>query len=299
MLGVHSAWAQSPSIHWYVGFASKDRSQVLVQIDTRALPSNTDLRNVAVYIGYLDATDDLLGGSRLEISDADHPALLAGHVYVRNFPSAYAQATRLEGYSLRSSYGAGGMLYDLHMAQSKSGAVRFGFPSGVAAGAPVDVSGASAVEHLQAASIRTRALELPGSGVKNANRRIGPFCCTGETATVLDANGQAVGYVYVFGFSGGVNLGGRAAVRTANVLVSGPRADDVADQATSQVDFSAASWQEGTAVRVQAGRLTYVVTLTNADIVLVGNERAFDLESLHAHVEVQWPDSKLTRSLRR
>lgn len=63
---------------------------------------------------------------------------------------------------------------------------------------------------------------LPGDGQKNKNRTIGPFCCTGETATIQTSKGVPVGYIYFYDFDGGYNLSPTKSVATSiKVLVSG------------------------------------------------------------------------------
>jgi hypothetical protein len=45
--------------------------------------------------------------------------------------------------------------------------------------------------------------------VRNNNDTIGDFCCTGETATIRTAQGTPAGFIYFYGFSGGITDGKR------------------------------------------------------------------------------------------
>ena len=47
---------------------------------------------------------------------------------------------------------------------------------------------------------------MPGDGAPNNNSSIGPFCCTGSTATIEAADGSAAGYIYYADFTYGTMM---------------------------------------------------------------------------------------------
>ena len=57
-------------------------------------------------------------------------------------------------------------------------------------------------ESNQTSSILNSDLELPADGVDNNNRYIGPFCCTGVTATIEHIDGYPIAYVYFMAWDG-------------------------------------------------------------------------------------------------
>ena len=125
---------------------------------------------------------------------------------------------------------------------------------------------------------------FPGGGVRNANRQIGPFCCTGETVTIADIFGEPVGYIYFFDFAGGRNVGpNRSTATSVGILLSyvpPGRAPVV-----SRVSFDAAGWRPGTTRTLRVGDMTFVVAI-HAAIDTSAGDSAFDMQSLRATVRV-------------
>jgi hypothetical protein len=66
-------------------------------------------------------------------------------------------------------------------------------------------------------SIAEQNLRVPGAGVRNNNDTIGDFCCTGETATIRTAQGTPAGFLYFYGFSGGITDGKRSAASASTL----------------------------------------------------------------------------------
>jgi len=54
--------------------------------------------------------------------------------------------------------------------------------------------------------LESTTFEFPGAGKRNNNGTIGDFCCTGETTTIRTAQGAPIGFIYFYGFSGGINF---------------------------------------------------------------------------------------------
>lgn len=79
---------------------------------------------------------------------------------------------------------------------------------------------------------------LPADGVRNDNKMIGPFCCTGRTITVQDRRGRPVGYVYFFAWEGqAYNVGPAASIfPSVKVLLAGLQ--DLSDPASPLVESS-------------------------------------------------------------
>ncbi len=129
-----------------------------------------------------------------------------------------------------------------------------------------------------------RSFEFPGDGQRNNNLSIGPFCCTGETATVTKTDGTAVGYIYYYGFEDAVNLpGGGSAARIIRVLVSGEANDQPdAQQVQNSVAFAAGDAVAGATRSVTVGLLTYTATLTRAPL----NGGRFDMGAFAVTVKV-------------
>ncbi len=128
---------------------------------------------------------------------------------------------------------------------------------------------------------------FPGDGQRNQNQAIGPFCCTGETATVATTGGTPVGYIYFYDFQDAVNVSGaESAARIVRILVSG--ASDFADPSGSQVrqaiEFIAG--KKGSGRTVVAGQLRFTATLERARLLKDAGSR-FDMGSLVIRVDVE------------
>jgi len=137
--------------------------------------------------------------------------------------------------------------------------------------------------------IANPSFSLPVDGVPNANGYIGPFCCTGVTVTVDGTDGSALGYVYFFGFTNGVNApDDMSYAQDLSILISGvPSIDDPsAPQVTGEIDFAASAMQAGVSKSGQTGALLYRVTLTHVDIEPVDGQPYYDMGTLTVSVDV-------------
>lgn len=109
---------------------------------------------------------------------------------------------------------------------------------------------------------------LPEQGKSNNGGTIGPFCCTGETATLLNQGGKPLGYAYFFGWKGqAFNSSHGAYYPDLQLLVSG--ATDASDPSSSQVqneiDFTAAELKPGFSRTTKAGGLAFTATVESVD----------------------------------
>ncbi len=134
--------------------------------------------------------------------------------------------------------------------------------------------------------LRKTSFAFPGGGEKNNNQAIGPFCCTGETATVASADGQPLGYIYFFGWQGqAYNQGNTSVAPSVEILVSG-----LADLSNPRSPMEKASVlflasDGGTRKTVRAGGLSFEVSL-EAQSLPFNNQRYFDMSSIKATVDV-------------
>jgi hypothetical protein len=131
--------------------------------------------------------------------------------------------------------------------------------------------------------------ELPADGQPNQNHAIGPFCCTGVTATVRAPDGQAIGYIYFFGFDQGYQVGATAYAMQARILISG--AVDLAQpsgQMQSEVDFQASEMAIGASRSASAGALSFAVTIAAVDLVDFSAQPYYDMGTFRVSVDVTW-----------
>ncbi|MBI4555975.1 MAG: hypothetical protein HY706_00200 [Candidatus Hydrogenedentes bacterium] len=130
---------------------------------------------------------------------------------------------------------------------------------------------------------------FPGGGIPNNNGYIGPFCCTGETATVFAANGQAIGYAYYYGLAdGAVQLGpGRTGVPGFKILVSGPANlnGSAANQAKSELLFNASNFHPGASTQTRAGTLLYSATVEAGDVVKLSERPFIDMSTVQVRID--------------
>jgi hypothetical protein len=133
------------------------------------------------------------------------------------------------------------------------------------------------------------SFSFPGDGEKNQGKRIGPFCCTGETATVRTTVGASIGYIYFFAFEDTINLGnGRSAARIIKLLVSGAAnlSASNSSQINSMIVFSATDSKPGDVKTVEAGNLRFTATLDGA-VLAPGADLRFDKEQIAIRVAVE------------
>jgi hypothetical protein len=133
------------------------------------------------------------------------------------------------------------------------------------------------------------SFRLPGDGIRNNNKRIGPFCCTGWTAIVHGPDDRPLGYVYFYGWAGqAYNCGkGKSIVPDLIVLVSGLAnlTDSNSPMEKSQVQFTAAEDSMGTVKSTDAGALRFKVTLEKAEVEM-RSRPYFSMGSLGVRVDV-------------
>ena len=133
---------------------------------------------------------------------------------------------------------------------------------------------AQAEAEREASFARMRALHktafvFPGDGTPNRNKKIGPFCCTGETAVIRDGNKGRAGYIYFKDFRGGFSFGGGSSGATRlGILVSGRSdlADAKARQSESAIWFSAKELKRGASRTTSAGGLRFKATILSAKL---------------------------------
>jgi hypothetical protein len=136
--------------------------------------------------------------------------------------------------------------------------------------------------------LQNKTFELPGAGQRNNNESIGDFCCTGETATIRTAQGTAAGYIYFYGFSGGITNGKRSAAKRFNVLVSGicEAGQPAFARVKSSIDFAAAEMKPGLTRQTIAGALEFTVTILDVQFLNDAHSR-FWMDTIKIKVDVQ------------
>jgi hypothetical protein len=136
--------------------------------------------------------------------------------------------------------------------------------------------------------LQSKAFEFPGAGQRNNNDTIGDFCCTGETATIRTAQGTPAGYIYFYGFSGGITNGKRSAAKRFNVLVSGvcDTAQPASARVKSSIDFAATEMKPGLTRQTIAGALEFTVTIQDVQFLDEPHSR-FWMDTIKIKVEVQ------------
>jgi hypothetical protein len=139
--------------------------------------------------------------------------------------------------------------------------------------------------------LESNSFKFPGDGKRNNNEAIGDFCCTGETATIRTAQSTPIGYIYFYGFSGGINLKSKSAADQLSVLVSG--VSDPArltsgsiSRAKSSIEFAALEMKPGLSRQVIAGALEFKVNIQEVEFVDEAHSR-FWMDSVKIKVEVR------------
>jgi hypothetical protein len=124
---------------------------------------------------------------------------------------------------------------------------------------------------------------FPGGGERNNNRSIGPFCCTGETATIRSEDGRPLGYIYFFSWKGqACNVKGGSVVPSVEILVSG--LVDLSNPDSQMEKASALFHPEGeTRKKVRAGGLSFDVSISAQSPC--NSEDYFDMSSIKARVD--------------
>lgn len=136
-----------------------------------------------------------------------------------------------------------------------------------------------------------KTFEFPGAGWRNNNGWIGDFCCTGETATVLIAEQKPIGYIYFYGFSGGLNHKVNGVIRSSatriDVLVSGISVAGQPDskRETSSISFNAREMLPGASHKTIAGALEYTATILAAEFT-DKTHSSYWMDSVRVRVDV-------------
>jgi hypothetical protein len=141
----------------------------------------------------------------------------------------------------------------------------------------------------QSCLFRQFSFNLPADGRSNNNGYIGPFCCTGSTATVLNLNGDPVGYIYFFSWNGqAYNYGNTSIAPDLKILVSGLSnfSDTNSAQVQSSVDIQASEMQVGASRSTTAGSLAFTVTITNFTAVTYNGQPYYDMGTITVRVDV-------------
>ena len=128
---------------------------------------------------------------------------------------------------------------------------------------------------------------FPADGVPNDNGWVGPFCCTGQTGVVNDANGTAIGYSYFYSFDDGLNLSDQQSVASLlSILVAGRSnlSDARSPLVMSQIDFATGELEVGATKSIVVGALEFEVVIDHVDIVVVQGQSYFDMATIGASV---------------
>lgn len=120
----------------------------------------------------------------------------------------------------------------------------------------------------QAAQLPQNVYLLPDDGQPKNNHPIGPFCCTGSTVTVVDADGNPVGYIYYADFDESHTIGGTTCAKRFTILVSAraQMSDPYGPQERSRIDFIADRMKSGATGRTRAGSFIFTAVLQRATL---------------------------------
>ncbi|WNG54136.1 hypothetical protein F0U59_04500 [Archangium gephyra] len=131
---------------------------------------------------------------------------------------------------------------------------------------------------------------LPQDGKPNDNAPVGPFCCTGHTLIVREANGEGVlGYSYFYGWEGQAYIFGESSgAPDVYLLLSGRSALDSGngDEEKGQIAFTAAELKAGASKRQRVGALEYIVTVDRVETFEHEGRPYFHMGSLEVSVDV-------------
>lgn len=135
------------------------------------------------------------------------------------------------------------------------------------------------------------SFELPSEGQPNDNGSIGPFCCTGRTATVATDDGRELGYAYFYDWYGqSYDTGEGSWAPDFTVRIAGVtdlEADaDTGELETSEVAFTAGELEPGLSRSAEAGALLFTVTIQHADVEAWPDGPMFDMGTLAVRIDV-------------
>ena len=137
-----------------------------------------------------------------------------------------------------------------------------------AGGAAGATGGAAGAAGAAPKCIHEPTVTFPTGGVPNDNQFIGPFCCTGRTATVTRWDGIPVGYVYYFNFGDAYQLTKDFGITELDVLVSAvPHLWETgAQMERSSLPFLVENVAVGATSTTTVGALVYTATVEHVDI---------------------------------
>jgi hypothetical protein len=299
-------------VRWSVDLYNKNSDYIVVKVDTSHLPSNVYLENVTFDASFFDALGGPLGSLRERFTDQTIRQLPAGALHVRYFEHHRGSAGKVRGGYL--SWGpeiAGGKADEISSGASDArerapctGTALAGqhtimhgslpptqaIPPGIAVNAPAGTREPTkdAPYTRRLGSLARTRFRLPEDATPNNNGSIGPFCCTGRTATITTSDGRAVGYVYFFGWKGqALSQGNTSFVPDIEILVSGlaDSQNPSSPMEKSSVVFTAYETAPATKL-VKAGALTYSIQLLPSQTLAQGGQVYFDMSLVRAQFEV-------------
>jgi hypothetical protein len=153
----------------------------------------------------------------------------------------------------------------------------------------------------RAKSLRQTSFHFPGDGTPNQNQQIGPFCCTGETATLRADDEKIVGYIYFYSWQGqAVNKGDHSFAPDVEILVSGvgDLSKEDSEQVKSSIPFKASELSPGATGTTTAGVLSFKATVQNATRETIGGVTYVDIGSLVVVVDLTLASSTSGRDSR-
>ena len=147
----------------------------------------------------------------------------------------------------------------------------------------------SPLQHHEDGFLVPSTFHLPEDGTPNDNGSIGPFCCTGVTATVQTTDGYAAGYVYFFSWVGPAITDGKTSFAPDVTIRLAGLAN--AHDPASALEIGEISWtaDEMKILEVksaQVGQLQFTVTIEQVSFVSSSEGDLFNMGSLKVRVDV-------------
>jgi hypothetical protein len=131
---------------------------------------------------------------------------------------------------------------------------------------------------------------LPQDGVPNSNGYVGPFCCTGRTATIYSTANDILGYIYFFDWDGQAQEEGPYVSFAPTIKVKVSSLTDLSDlasgQTTGSIDFDAKDMLPGAFRSSQVGGLTFTVVIGTAPLATLDNKKYFNMQATTIRVDV-------------
>lgn len=136
----------------------------------------------------------------------------------------------------------------------------------------IDLNGVKRVRTSVNPSLPDRMINFPGGGVRNNNQYVGDFCCTGETASILDNTNTTVGYVYFFsGRNPAYNTANGAVMGDLEILLSGAKefGNPQALREKGNIYFANGTIYAGAQIMTTIGRILYTVKVLDVKFEVV------------------------------